>query len=148
MGIIDEILAGATGAAQRTAARNPLANVQMVMELIHGYQGGLEGVLQKLASSGLGAQVQSWIGSGANQPVSADQVMHALGPERMQRVAQQFGVDQALAANSIADLLPHLVDRLTPDGRVDSGALSGSLDEIRSALPKFSSPFTGRHPAV
>jgi uncharacterized protein YidB (DUF937 family) len=144
MGLIDQILSGATGEAQRTAARNPIANVQMVMELIHGFPGGVQGVLQKLAGSGLEAQVQSWIGSGANQRVSADQVMHALGPEQMQRVAQKFGVDQELAANSIADLLPGLVDQLTPGGRMDADTLSGGLAQIRGLLPEYSSPFTGK----
>ena len=134
MGIIDELLAGATGEAQRTAARSPTINVQMVLDLIHGFPGGLQGVLQRLSTGGLGDQVQSWIGPGANARLPADQLMQALGSRHLQRVAQHFGVDQELVANSVADLLPDLVDRLTPAGHPDTEVIEGGLSRLKGVM--------------
>ena len=135
MGVIDQILSGATGSAQTAAAGNPMATVQMVMSLINRFPGGMQGLLHKLSASGLQAQVQSWIGGGANQSVTGDQVIQALGSEHLQPVAQQFGVEQAQVANSLADLLPDVVDRLTPDGRADEGSLERGWSALKGRMP-------------
>jgi uncharacterized protein YidB (DUF937 family) len=133
MNLIDQILSGAAGEAQ-TAASNPMAAVEMLMQLIHRSPGGLQGLLQKLSDGGLGPQVQSWVGGGPNIRVHADQIITALGSKRLQRVAAQFGVDQELLANTIADLLPDLVDRLTPAGRADEGTIEGGLARLKGVI--------------
>ena len=98
----------------------------------HGSGNGLAGLVQQLAASGLGPQVQSWIGTGANLPVSGDQIQAALGSEKIQQLAQQVGLDPAQLSGALAHLLPHAVDQLTPDGQVPpqsglASALSGLL---------------------
>jgi uncharacterized protein YidB (DUF937 family) len=133
MNLIDQILSGAAGEAQ-TAANNPLASVQMLMGLIHRCPGGLQGLLQKLSERGLGPQVESWVNAGPNQPVSADQIIQALGSRRLQRVAEQFGVDQELLGNTVADLLPDLVDRLTPAGRADEAMIESGLARLKGVI--------------
>jgi uncharacterized protein YidB (DUF937 family) len=133
MGLIDQILSGAAGEAQ-TAASNPMAAVEMLMRLIHRCPGGLQGLLQRLTEGGLGPQVQSWVSSGRNLPVNADQIIEALGSRRLQRVAEQFGVDQELLANTIADLLPDLVDRLTPAGRAEEGTIETNLARLKGVI--------------
>jgi uncharacterized protein YidB (DUF937 family) len=133
MNLIDQILSGAAGEAQ-TAASNPMASVEMLMRLIHRCPGGLQGLLQKLSEGGLAAQVHSWVSAGPNMRVNADQIMEALGHKRLQRVAAHFGVDQELLANTIADLLPDLVDRLTPAGRTDEGTIESGLARLHGVI--------------
>ena len=133
MNLIDQILSGAAGSAQKTAAANPIATVQMVMKVVQGFPGGMQGLLQRLGEAGLSAQVKSWVSGGPNLPVTADQIMQALGAAHLQPVARQFGVDQEQVANSTADLLPDLVDRLTPQGREDD--LDAGLSGLAARIP-------------
>lgn len=81
------------------------------------------GVLDKLKGSGLSDHFKSWVGKGENKPVTADQVTQALGNEQISKIADQTGVSQQQAAQNIADKLPGVVDKMTPEG--DSSALSG-----------------------
>lgn len=100
--------------------------------LLH-QQGGLEGIVKKLQSGGLGDAVQSWIGTGANASVSASQLQSALGGDVMKTVASHAGVSEEEAGNGLASVLPELVNRLTPDGQIPSNgadmlkSLSGLL---------------------
>ncbi|MDN3919941.1 YidB family protein [Roseateles violae] len=93
--------------------------------------GGLGGLLQQLQAGGLGEQVQSWVSTGANQPVSGDQLSAALGMDVIGDLAQQAGVSQAEASHQLSRLLPEVVDRLSPQGQLphedDLGGLLGQL---------------------
>jgi len=91
-----------------------------VMGLIGG-TGGLPALLQKLQDNGLQDQVTSWIGTGENQPVSGDQIESALGEDTVQEVAQQAGIAPEHAASGLAQLLPQIVDKLTPNGEIPQG---------------------------
>lgn len=86
--------------------------------------GGLQGLLGKLQSGGLGDVVASWMGSGANQAVSGDQLQKALGGDLLGSLAQQFGGNTQAAAGGLAQVLPGLIDQLTPQGQLpaDGGA--------------------------
>lgn len=78
--------------------------------------GGIQGLLDQLSASGLGEQVASWIGTGENLPVSAEQIQAALGNEYLSRFASSFGLDTAAVAGFIADKLPAAVDAASPNG--------------------------------
>jgi uncharacterized protein YidB (DUF937 family) len=78
--------------------------------------GGLGSVLGALQSGGLGDAVSSWIGTGANKAVSAEQIQAALGSEKIQQFASQAGVDGKQASATLAAMLPGLVDKLSPNG--------------------------------
>ncbi len=101
-----------------------------------GQSGGLGGLLGQLQQGGLGAQVQSWVGTGANQPLSADALGQALqsGPLAgvVQQLAGKFGMDPAQLVQQLSGVLPQVVDQLTPNGQMpaegqglDLGALAG-----------------------
>ena len=112
---------GSLGAQdQDPAARSGLMG--SVMSMIDS-AGGVPALLQKLKESGLQDQVASWIGTGANQAVSGDQVTQALGDEQLAQVAQQAGIEPAQAATGMAQLLPQIIDHLTPNGSVPDGDL-------------------------
>lgn len=86
-------------------------------------QGGLGGLVQKLQSGGLSEIVSSWVGTGANLPVSPDALQQALGSEQISQIAAKLGLSPDQAAGSLAQLLPQVVDKLTPNGSIEPGGL-------------------------
>jgi len=113
----------------------PTPAAQILTDLIqsHSSGNGLAGLLEQLAASGLEPQVQSWLGSGGNLPVSAVQIQQALGSEKIQQLAQQYGIDPSTVSAAIAHLMPAAVDHLTPSGQIPptngiAGALAGILN--------------------
>ena len=82
--------------------------------------GGLNGILAQLEQAGLGDQVKSWIGTGSNLPISADQIKSALSSEQLHQLAQSFGVDIDQLAPLLAHHLPQAVDQASPDGVLPS----------------------------
>ncbi|WP_084557259.1 YidB family protein [Hamadaea tsunoensis] len=106
-----------------------------VLSKLGGAQGGqngqLGGLMDQLNSAGLGQQVQSWVGTGENQPVTGQQLTDALGADNLDQVAQQAGIAPDQAADQLAQVLPQLVDTATPNGQMpgpsDLQAMLGQL---------------------
>jgi uncharacterized protein YidB (DUF937 family) len=82
--------------------------------------GNLQGIVNQLQQGGFGPQVQSWLGSGANVPVTPDQLRAALGNEHVRQLAQHFGVDPDAALKLLADQLPTAVDQASPNGTLQA----------------------------
>ncbi len=95
--------------------------------------GGVQGILSKLQASGLGDKVDSWIGTGANKSISADEVKQALGPDEVKQAAAKAGVSEDQAAGGIAEALPGLIDKISPDGKLPD---IGPLDDMLSGFLK------------
>ncbi len=93
-----------------------------------GGQGGLGGLIAKFQQAGLGNEVQSWIGSGANLPVSGTQMEQALGGDTLSNLAAQWGTSKGDAANQLSNMLPDLLNQLTPAGQAPSGGLGNNND--------------------
>lgn len=107
--------------------------MRAVTGLIGG--GGLAALVSKLSDSGLGDAVGSWVGKGENAPVSADQLKQALGDDTVRQVAEEAGVSEGEAAGGLAELLPKVVDQLTPDGEVPGADdLAGALGKLKGLL--------------
>ena len=87
-----------------------------------GLLGGLGGLLNKLQQGGLGDVVNSWVGSGQNQPVSPGQLGSALGPGVIKTLSQITGVSEADLSKQLSQVLPGVVNSLTPNGRLPSVA--------------------------
>lgn len=130
MGLFDDAIGSVVnnlgGAAGIQADGNPM--LQMVMGLIR-QNGGLGGLVDMLARNGLGQQAASWVGAGANEPVSADQLGQALGSGPLAALAGQFGIDPQTLSSSLARYLPEVVNQLTPEGRLPDNANSNDLLE-------------------
>ncbi len=91
--------------------------------------GGLGGLVNKLKQGGLGDVVNSWVGSGQNQPVSPGQLGSALGPNIMKTVSQMTGISEDDLTKQLSQVLPGLVDKLTPNGRMPtSGEVSKMIE--------------------
>src|SRR6516225_2524866 len=80
------------------------------------------GLLNKLQQGGLGDVAKSWVGSGQNQPVSPGQLGSALGPNIIKMLAQKSGIPEEEITKQLSQVLPGLVDKLTPSGRLPSVA--------------------------
>jgi uncharacterized protein YidB (DUF937 family) len=84
--------------------------------------GGLTAILQQMEAKGLGQVAQSWVGTGANQPITPDQLKSALGADWIQQLAARVGVSPDVISSHLSEILPKIVDRLTPDGQVPVAA--------------------------
>ena len=82
MGMFDDLLGKAAGGAGGSGGL-----VAAVLELLVNRQGGISGLAEAFRQKGMGHLVSSWIGTGANLPVSPDQIQHVLGNEQIQAVA-------------------------------------------------------------
>jgi uncharacterized protein YidB (DUF937 family) len=83
--------------------------------------GGIDGVLKRFNQKGMGDLISSWVGTGSNLPVTADQIMEALGKKNVAEVAREAGTDAKTAADRLASVLPGLIDKLTPKGQSVGG---------------------------
>ena len=93
------------------------------LEGLIGQAGGLDGIVNQLNQAGLGEQVSSWLGSGANMPVDAATLSNALGGDNIMKLAGSLGLDASQVAEQLATLLPGLIDKASPDGSLDLSVL-------------------------
>jgi uncharacterized protein YidB (DUF937 family) len=107
VGLLDTLIGGAVGAEMIT----------VVNQLIEKH-GGLPGIVSQLQQQGLGPTVNSWIGSGPNQPISPDQVHQAFGPDMIRELAARTGMNPQELAQKLSQVLPQVIDRMTPAGSV------------------------------
>jgi uncharacterized protein YidB (DUF937 family) len=82
--------------------------------------GGLGGLLKQFQQAGFGDTINSWINTGPNKPVAPAQVSDALGPEIIDMLSQRTGLPRDQVASILSQVLPQIVDQLTPDGRLPS----------------------------
>jgi uncharacterized protein YidB (DUF937 family) len=104
------------------------------MNLVGGQSGGLNGLISQFTSKGLGDVVSSWVGTGKNIPVSADQIKSVLGEDTVKDMASKTGLDVHELTGHISDLLPKVVDKLTPDGKVPEEDILSKGKDILSQL--------------
>jgi len=119
MVLLDSILGAATGKTDNSGGAAQLIGV---LGGLLAQSGGLQGLANKFAQSGQGNTFQSWVGMGENQPISSNQVQNALGSDQVKALAAKMGIDPAQASTFLAEYLPKIVDKLTPEGKVDPTA--------------------------
>jgi uncharacterized protein YidB (DUF937 family) len=121
MGVLDQLLGAGSGGAYSGMLES------VVGMLTGGQGGGLQAMVKAFGDEGLGDIAGSWVGTGANLPVSAQQTQSARGP-RLQQLAAQHGLDVNVIAQQLSQHLPGIVDKLTPGGRIpDASSLQGLL---------------------
>ncbi len=118
-------LAGMLGGAGGLGALLPVVVGMLAND---GKMGGLGGLMEKFNQAGLGDQMKSWVGTGANAPVTGDQIGSVLGGDVLGDLASKLGMSQGDAAGSLAQMLPGLIDKLTPNGQAPAGGLGNSGD--------------------
>jgi len=113
MGLLDNL---ESMAMSKISGSNPEASA--VLEMIQNHPGGISGLVQAFHSNGLGGVVNSWIGTGPNQSITPDQIQQVLGSGPLQGVAQKLGVSPEQASSTLSQLLPQVMNHLTPNGSV------------------------------
>ena len=118
MGILDSlensgVLKGGLGQLEAAVVPVVLSEV-----LGNGGQGGLSAIVAKLQQGGFGDQVKSWIGTGANLPITAEQLQQVLDSDTVKQLAAKFNIPIDQLAKVLAQQLPTAVDHASPDGRL------------------------------
>lgn len=136
MGILDDVLGKvkeAVGGGEHSALANEILGL-----LSSGSEGGgLQGMIQSFKDKGLGDIMSSWIGTGQNLPISEDQLKTGLGADLIGQLASKIGVPPDVATSKLSEILPGIIDKLTPEGTVpESGLLQQGLNFLRGNLPK------------
>lgn len=125
--VLGNVIAGASANGNGTGTSNGKPDwLSLAIGLLNQF-GGLQGLMAKFQDAGIGSMVSSWISTGPNPPISAAQVKQVLGDD-LPRVAEQAGTDTNSAAIGIAQVLPSLIDQLTPNGEPVQG------DALRQGL--------------
>jgi uncharacterized protein YidB (DUF937 family) len=132
MGMLDGLLGGLMGSSGGTQGQSPL--VAMALQLIQ-QNGGLPGIISKFQHGGLTDHVDSWVGTGQNLPMNGNQLREILGSGTIGQIAEQVGMSHADASSGLAQVLPELINRLTPTGQVPDNH-SEMLNQVLAALSK------------
>ena len=141
MGLLDAVLsaAGAILGGQQQPQQGSLGNLGSLGALLpivagmlgnDSQHGGLGGLLDKFNQAGLGDAAKSWVGTGENTPISGDQLGQVLGNDTIADIASKLGLSHGDTAGSLAQMLPGIIDKLTPHGQAPAGGLGNSGDLI------------------
>lgn len=156
MGLLDDMLAGAlggAGAGQRSQAGSGaggagalMALLPVVLAMLNGRgaagsgagaapAGGLGELLGRVQRAGFGEQVQSWVGTGQNLPIDAEAIGRIFGADGVANIARRAGLSEQDASQGLSALLPEVVDRLTPAGKLpEPGMFDTSLADLQRRL--------------
>ena len=135
MGLLDGILENVVGSiltgGQATRATDPLSailnavtggnraqggSLLAVALALMQQSGGLDGILDVFRRSGMSRQADSWVSPGSNVGISAEDLQQALGGSTLSHFAEQLGMSHSQASSVLAQILPELVNQLTPQG--------------------------------
>ena len=130
MGIL-VCVCGAFGGSKGHGPQGAL--VQQVVSYL-GKPGAFNNLTQSFQQHGLGNILQSWIGKGNKLPISGDQVRKVFGNDTISEMASNSGLGEEETAEGLSSVLPQVVDKLTPDGKVPSG---GQLNSLLSSAGKL-----------
>lgn len=158
MGLFDGILGNVRGAAlggnrEQSQAQDPLSSIlggltggsgggtgnillQLALSMLQ-QQGGLDNVLGKFREAGMGSQADSWVSTGQNMDISPNQLEQALGSDALSDIAAKLGMSQDQAGSAMSQVLPELINQLTPQGQVtpdSENALADGLNALAGSL--------------
>jgi uncharacterized protein YidB (DUF937 family) len=132
MGLLDSLVTTAVTSALGTNANSLTGNlVQGVVGMLtSGAGGGLNNLVDKLNQSGLGDVASSWIGKGANQSISPTQLTEALGQDKIDELAKQAGIPADKGAEVLSQVLPNVVNEMTPEGKIPEPHHMGTISKV------------------
>ena len=114
MGLLDGLLGNVLGSG---AQQGQGSMMQVALQVLQ-QNGGLPGIISKFEHGGMADHVGSWVGTGANMPISGAQLQEILGSGSIGEIAQRLGMSHGDASSGLAQALPQLIDKLTPGGQV------------------------------
>lgn len=138
MGLLDSVIGAMSG---KTGEAGGAAALVGVVGTLLEQNGGLQGLANKFSQGGAGNAFASWVGTGENQAISTDQIQKVLGSDQVRALAAKMGIDPAQASTLLAQYLPKVVDKLTPQGKVDPNA--NHQQSLMSLIPSLMQQFSG-----
>lgn len=135
MGLLDSVI-GALGQSRPGSSGGQANLISAIIGMLGqgggqgGGLGGLGGLIARMQQSGLGDVAASWVGTGQNQPIGTDQLGQVLGGDMIEGLTRQLGMNQGDLLGQLSQLLPQVVDTLTPEGRVPPGDIGGLLGSL------------------
>jgi uncharacterized protein YidB (DUF937 family) len=133
MGFLDDLVGKVTGAIKGSEGQGGL--VEGVLGLLTNQEtGGLGGLMQSFNQHGLGDIISSWVGTGDNAAITPEQIQEVLGGDVIQQLAEKSGVSIDAAKAQLAELLPSLIDKVTPEGKIPEGGLLDKGQELLRGL--------------
>ncbi len=127
MSLMDQLGQAVGGMLGGNSNQNPLLQALTGLLGQNSSVGGLAGLVQTFQKNGLGDIVNSWVGTGKNLPVTPQQIQQGLGGDLLSQLATKAGISTEVAGTQLAGLLPDLVDKLTPTGKIEAGGLEQLL---------------------
>jgi uncharacterized protein YidB (DUF937 family) len=122
MGILDSLENSAAFKSALGQLEGAVLPVVLNEVLGSGGQGGLSAIVAKLQQAGFGDQVKSWIGNGANLPITAEQLQEVLGSDTVKQLGARFNIPVDQLAQILAQQLPKAVDGASPNGTLPSSS--------------------------
>jgi len=127
MSLMDQLGQAGGGMLGGNSKQNPLLQALAGLLGQNSPVGGLAGLVQTFQKNGLGDIVNSWVCTGKNLPVTPQQIQQGLGGDLLSQLATKAGISTDAAGAQLAGLLPDLVDKLTPTGKIEAGGLDQLL---------------------
>ena len=127
MGLLNSLLGSLLGGLNNNQQSGLMSSVS---GLVTG-SGGIGGLMQKFSGAGHGDLMKGWVSNGPNPPATAQHIEQVFGADQLQQIASQTGIEPSQISGHIAQILPHLVDKLTPHGQpVEGETLHGGLASL------------------
>lgn len=138
MGILDKAI-DMLGGDHLPMMDSRMKLMQAALSLLanNGQAGGVHGLVHQFNQAGLGNVIQSWIGTGENVPVSGEQMQQVLDASQLHEISEETGLPEPEAASQLGDMLPDLVDKLTPAGHVPPGGLGNMSNLLDHFLGRY-----------
>ena len=140
MGLLDsvlgQVLGGAQGGVPGGGRNAPLLRAVLGMLGNDAPGGGLSGLIEGFQRGGLGDVMSSWISTGQNQAISPDQLGQVLGPDALSALTRQAGGQSGGLLGQLAQMLPQVIDQLTPHGQVPANGLGSTSDLLGMLGPR------------
>lgn len=127
--MLDKLITGAIQgmSSGQANATSPLMQLLGALLSNGGPYGGLAGLMQQFQQAGLGQQAGSWVSTGENMPISVEQLTKVFGNSQLQQMASSVGMDASQFGGELSQMLPKLIDQLTPNGKVPTGGVEEPL---------------------
>jgi uncharacterized protein YidB (DUF937 family) len=132
--MLDKLIAGAMQGMGGGQQANPLLALITSMLSSNSQFGGLTGLVQQFQQAGLGQQMSSWISTGQNLPINPEQLMQVFGQQNFQQMAGQIGMDPQQFGGQLSQMLPQLIDQLTPQGQLPASGIEDALGALSKLM--------------
>ncbi len=142
MSLLSSVLGAVGGKGDEGGSGGGSAAILAVLGAVLAQSGGLSGLMNKFSQAGMGDTFSKWVSTGPNPPISGNQLQEVLGSEQVQALAAKLGIDPNQASQLLAQHLPGVVDKLTPQGQIDPNA--DNHQSLTSLLPSLLSAFTSQ----